>query len=76
MQSAGFLSADKNTFLWALVLAAWPRLKNIPLMEGRLFCLRYAGQICSLWVGFGAGDVRAQSAPRPPEVKVKDDTWS
>lgn len=30
MQTAGFLSADKNTFLWVLELAVWPRLKTFP----------------------------------------------
>ena len=55
---AGSTSPDKNTFLWAQELAAWPRLKTFPggrevhSRFGRpLFCLRYAQRVrrvCSL----------------------------
>lgn len=81
-QPARFLSPDKNTFLWAQELAAWPQLKTFPgggevhsRFGQRLFCLRYAEHVCSLWVVFGAGDVRGRTAPCPPEVKVERDMW-
>lgn len=81
-QPARVPSPDKNTFLWAQDLAAWPKLKTFPGGEEvhsgcdqRLFCLRYAESVCRLWVVFGAGDVRGRTAPCPPEVKAERDMW-
>ncbi|KAI3372949.1 hypothetical protein L3Q82_023389, partial [Scortum barcoo] len=58
-QPARFLRPDKNTFLWAQELAAWPRLKTFP---GRreACCLSSAldkcfTQLCSHWVFEGTG---------------------
>lgn len=60
---------------------AWLRLKTFPGggevhsgFDQRLFCLRYAEHVCSLWVVFGAGDVLGRTTPCPPEVKVERDT--
>lgn len=81
-QPARVLSPDKNTFLWAQELAAWPKLKTFPGegevhsgFDQRLFCLRYAEHVCSLWVVFGAGDVHGRTVPCPPEVKAEWDMW-
>ena len=58
---ARFLSPDKNTFLWAQELAAWPQLKTFPV-DGSFIhilavdCFVYktrAEHVCSLWVVFG-----------------------
>ncbi len=61
---------------------AWPRIKTFPVggevhsrFSWRLFCLRYAEHVCSLWVVFGAGDVHGRTTLCPPEVKVKGDMW-
>lgn len=76
-QPARFLSPDKNTFLWAQELAAWPQLKTFPGggEVHSLFCLRYAEHVCSLWVVFGADDVLGRMAPCTPEVKAEWDMW-
>lgn len=73
---------DKNTFLWAQELAAWPKLRTLPCGEEvhsgfdqRLFCLRYAESVCSLWVVFRAGDVLGRTAPCPPEAKAEQNLW-
>lgn len=49
-----------------------PMEREVPSHPGRrLFCLRYAEHVCSLWVAFAASDVDTRTTSCPSEAKQK-----